>query len=124
MPARDHIDKAGLLGAVFGALCCLGISAVVSIVTAVGLGFLLNDAVLLPLLVASLLVTLWGLSSGWRRHHNPSALGLGVLGGSGLFAFSFVRQSRPLALASVGVLVISSLLNAVMLHRRHSTAEG
>src|SRR3989442_15081179 len=124
MPARDHIDKAGLLGAVFAALCCLGISAVVSIVPAPGLGFLLNDAVLLPLLVVSLLVTLWGLFSGWRRHHTPSALGLGALGGSGLFAFSFVRQSRPLALASVGVLVISSLLNAVMLHRRHSTAEG
>jgi hypothetical protein len=95
------------------------VSAVVSIVTATGLGFLLNDAVLRPLLVVSLLVTLWGLFSGWR-HHNPSALGLGVLGGSGLFAFSFVRHSRPLALASVGVLVTSSLLNAVTLRRRHS----
>lgn len=120
MSARDHIDKAGLLGAVLAALCCLGVSAVVSIVTAVGLGFLLNDAVLLPLLVVSLLVTLWGLFSGWRRYLNPLALGLGVLGASGSFAFSFVRQSRPLALASVGVLVTSSLLNAVMLHRRHS----
>lgn len=57
MPARDHLDKVGLLGAVFAALCCLGVSAVVSIVTAIGLGFLLNDAVLLPFLVASLLVT-------------------------------------------------------------------
>ena len=124
MSARDHIDKVGLLGAVLAALCCLGVSAVVSIVTAVGLGFLLNDAVLLPLLVASLLVTLWGLFSGWRRHHNPLALGLGILGGSGLFAFSFVRQSRPVAFSSVGILVASSLLNAVMLQRRHSHRHG
>ena len=58
MNARDHIDKIGILGATFAALCCLGISAVLSIVSAIGLGFLIHDAVLLPLLIISL---------GWWR---------------------------------------------------------
>ena len=34
----------------------------------VGLGFLVNDAVLIPLLVLFLSVTLWGLYLG-KRHH-------------------------------------------------------
>lgn len=33
MPARDHIDKVGLLGAMLAALCCLGVSAVGVLVT-------------------------------------------------------------------------------------------
>jgi len=81
MSARDHIDKAGLLGSVLASLCCLGVSAVVSIVTALGLGFLLNDAVLLPLLVASLLVTLWGLFSCTASASCRSAHGWLWIGG-------------------------------------------
>ena len=60
MNARDHIDKIGILGATFAALCCLGISAVLSIVCAIGLGFVIHDAVLLPLLIISLFLVLWG----------------------------------------------------------------
>src|SRR5712692_977228 len=80
---RDHADKVGIAGATFAALCCLGISAVLSVITAVGLGFLINDAVLAPLLVISIIVTIWGMVSGWRRHQNVIPL---VLGGSGVIA--------------------------------------
>lgn len=115
MRARDHADKVGIFGAVFAALCCLGIPAVLGIVTAIGAGFLINDAILLPLLVLSLLVTLWGLVSGRRRHHNPTAILVGILGGVGLFVFSFIHQSRGLALTSIVVLVAASIINVVLL---------
>jgi mercuric ion transport protein len=116
---RDHIDKAGVLGAAFTALCCLGIPAVLSVVSAIGLGFLINDAILFPLLVLSLVVTLWGLYSGWRRHRHVSALVLAGIASASLVIFTFGHRSRPLALASIGLLVAASGAN-VMLIRRHA----
>src|SRR5258708_13874180 len=105
MSTKGHIDRFGILGAAFAALCCLGFSAVLSVVSAVGLGFLIHDAVLLPLLVASLLVTLWGLCSGWKRHHRPPALIIGTTGPIGLIVFSFLSQSRTLAVAPIPMLL-------------------
>lgn len=119
MSARDHIDKVGIIGAAFAALCCLGISAVLSIVTAIGLGFLINDAILLPLLAISLIVTLWGLFSGWKRHRNAAALVLGVLAGVALVVFSYFHQSRPLAFSSIVALVAASIVNIIFLRRQH-----
>jgi hypothetical protein len=54
---KKHTDKVGVFGSVFAALCCLGFPALLSILSAIGLGFLINDAVLLPLLIVFLLVT-------------------------------------------------------------------
>ena len=119
MTARDHIDKVGILGAAFAALCCLGISAVLSVVSAIGLGFLIHDAVLLPLLIFFLLVTLWGLFSGWRRHHQPAAFILGVIGAISLAVFSFVHQSRLLAFISIAALIVASGMNVALLRKIH-----
>ena len=109
----DHVDKVGILGATFAALCCLGIPAVLSVVSAVGLGFLIHDAILLPLLIISLFVTLWGLYSGWTRHHKLAALVLGGAAAVLLLIVSFVHQSRPIALASIAALIGASVLNVV-----------
>ncbi len=100
MSARDHVDKVGILGAAFAALCCLGISAVLSVVSAIGLGFLIHDAVLLPLLIMSLLVMLWGLFSGWKRHRQPAVLIVGMIAALSLVVFSFVHPLRPVAFMS------------------------
>ena len=124
MTARDQIDKVGILGAAFAALCCLGVSAVLSVVSAIGLGFLANDAILLPLMIGSLLVTGWGLVSGYRRHRRPIGLVLAALGGPGLLVFSFVHQVRPLALASIVLLVAASVVNVVFLRRQHAQGIG
>ena len=61
---KRHLDKIGVGGSLFAALCCLGFPALLAILSAVGLGFLVNDAVLTPMLVLFLLVTLAGLL--WR----------------------------------------------------------
>ncbi len=61
-------DKLGFLGTLFASLCCLGVSVVIAPLTAIGLGFLINDLILLPLVLAFLLITLWGLYTVWQRH--------------------------------------------------------
>jgi mercuric ion transport protein len=122
MTIRDHIDKAGILGATVAALCCLGVPAILSVLTAIGLGFLINDAILLPLLAVSLVLTLWGLYSGWRRHRHASAMVLGSIASAALVIFTFAHASRPLALTSIALLVIASFINVALLRRNHPAA--
>lgn len=58
----------GLFGAAIAAACCLGISVVLSTVGAVGLGFLINDAYLLPIFVGFTGLNLWTLYRSARKH--------------------------------------------------------
>jgi len=80
---------AGLVGAAVAAACCLGISAVIAAVGAVGLGFLIHDAYLLPIFVGFIALSLWLLHRSARSHGNlaPFWLGLGggVFGAAGLW---------------------------------------
>lgn len=40
-----YLDRIGVGGSLFAALCCLGFPALVSLLSAIGLGFLVNDAI-------------------------------------------------------------------------------
>jgi mercuric ion transport protein len=76
---KKHTDKVGVAGSIFAALCCLGFPALLSILSAVGLGFLINDAVLMPLLIVFLLLTLVGLYLGVRHHGSWAAFSIGAI---------------------------------------------
>jgi len=78
---------AGFIGSAFAALCCIGFSALVGAVGAVGAGFLIRDEILVPLLGVSLLLSGLGLLGAYRRDREPIALALGLLGGAATFAF-------------------------------------
>jgi mercuric ion transport protein len=66
-----HADKWGPIGSIFAALCCLGYAPALAVLSAVGLRFLINDLVLIPLLVLFLGATSWGLHRDRPRHHTP-----------------------------------------------------
>ena len=114
---KKHLDKIGIGGAIFAALCCLGFPALLSILSAIGLGFLINDAVLLPFLIIFLLVTLVGLALGMREHHRASALLIGIVSAAGVFIFIFLAFNKVLAGVSVAGLVIASILNVLLRQR-------
>ena len=116
-----NLDKLGVTGSLIAALCCLGVPAVVAVASALGLGFLINDATLLPILIVSLLVLLWGLWLGLRHHGNPLALGVGVASSVVSIFFLFVQFSRPLAYLGIAGLVVSSLLNIYLRQRQLHT---
>ncbi len=80
----------------FTALCCLGAAPILAGLGAVGLGFLVNDLILIPILVLFLGVTLWALRRDQPRH-----------GRGGPFKVSAVG-----ALATVGGLWISAIVVA------------
>ncbi len=116
-----HLDKVGLAGSLIAALCCLGVPAVLAVVSAVGLGFLVNDATLLPLLVVFAGVLLLGLGLGVRHHRSPWALILGLVSAIVTVVFLFVRYSRGLAILGVAGLVGSSILNIYLRQRQLRT---
>jgi mercuric ion transport protein len=60
----------GIIGAGIAAACCLGISAVLAAVGAVGLSFLIHDAYLFPLFVGFITLTLWLLYRSARGRGN------------------------------------------------------
>ena len=79
MTIPRNLDKIGVLGSVFTALCCLGLPALLTILSAVGLGFLINDAILLPLLVIFLAITVVGLIPGMGHPGRQMAFFLGTI---------------------------------------------
>jgi mercuric ion transport protein len=83
-----------------------------AIVSSIGLGFLINDAILIPLLIAFLLITLVGLYLGIRHHLRAWALVLGAVGAVLLLLSVTFVGSGLLAGIGIAALVVASLLNA------------
>jgi hypothetical protein len=80
-----------------------------------------NDSVLAPLPILSLALIVWALARGFRRHGNVSAVVIGSAASLILVMATIVRPSRWAAYASVAVLVLASITNAVLLHRLHDS---
>ena len=106
---RNHADKIGIGGSLFSALCCLGFPALLSLLSAISLGFLINDAILLPLLGIFLVITLWGLYFGMPRHGQPWALLLAAISSLILFVFLFINPI--IAYLGIAGLIAAGLLN-------------
>lgn len=98
---------AGSLGAIFASLCCLGFAPLLAALSAVGLGFAINDAVLIPLLAVFLGITLRGLHGSRTRHGNNAPFYVGTAGAAaalaGVFAFIPIHVIGLLALVSASV---------------------
>lgn len=106
-----HIDKLGIGGSLFAALCCLGFPALLSILSAIGLGFVVNDAILIPLLILFLLVTLGGLYLGVRHHGSWLALIVGTTSAIATFVSIAVAGSKMIAGIGIAGLVVAGVLN-------------
>ena len=92
-------------------MCCLGASVIIAPVTAVGLGFLINDLILLPLVLVFLFITLWGLYSGWSRHNDRRPFVLGIVAGVLLIPSFFV--SAYLSSFLLVLLLVTTIWNTV-----------
>ena len=119
-----HLNRFGAVGAVLASLCCLGLPALVALLSAVGLGFLIDDAILLPALIVFLVVYLAGLFVGWRGHRRAAVLATGGFAAVATFAFIFIVFVRPLAYAAVVALVGVSIWDIVERRRAARADQG
>ncbi len=79
---KDLVKQFGaLMGAGVAAACCLGVPLVLSTLGAVGLGFIVHDAYLLPLFVGFIALSLWSLYRSARRHARLQPFWLALIGG-------------------------------------------
>ena len=97
-------------------LCPICIPAIGAFLSAIGLGFLVNEAVLKPVLIVFLLATIAGLAwSYFREHKKIAPLLLGILLAVGLYAgryFYFGSSvNEILEFGSMGGLIAVSIWN-------------
>lgn len=93
-------------GAGFAAACCAGASWALAALTAVGAGFLINDAVLIPLYVALLGLSVWLLFRSARAHRNLRPVYLAGAGALG--ALVGLWTSTLILFLGLGLIVASS----------------
>lgn len=116
----------GWLSSAFSALCCIGFSVLVSVVGAVGAGFLIQDQILIPLLAVSLLVSIVGLVGAYRRRHNRVALVLGLVSSGAVFMSVLSAWTLGVYLG-LGVLLLATtwnLIEGVRTYRKELHAES
>lgn len=108
---KDQLDKVGVLGSIFAALCCIGTPALLAFLSSIGLGFLIHDIVLLPLLAGFLILTGYGLAVSKNRHGRKEPLMI--------YGISSALIMITIWFSSVGVIVgmvglsLSTILNIV-----------
>ncbi len=103
----------GLFGSGFALLCCAGVASALGLLSAVGLGFLIHDAFLIPLLIVALGVTGWGLWQGRCCHGRGSPLLFG-LGGATL-AVGGLFLWVPIAFVGFAAVILASVWNLRLL---------
>jgi mercuric ion transport protein len=118
---RELLSQLGSIGgAAFAAACCLGATAVLSALTAVGAGFLINDAILLPAYAAMLALSLWLLYRSAHAHNDLRPFWLGAAGCAialgGLFA------GVSVVIAGLAAMVVASLWDFHSTKRRQMRA--
>lgn len=105
---KDFLGQIGsMAGTVFAAACCAGAGWALAALTAVGAGFIINDAVLIPLFIALLGLSLWLLFRSARAHRNSRPVYLAALGALG--ALVGLWTSTLILFAGLGLIVASSL---------------
>ena len=109
----------GALGAVFTSLCCLGFAPLLAALAAAGLGFVISDAVLIPLLALFLGITLWGLHGARRWHGNPRPFQLAAAGAVAALAGVFVYL--PIHVIGLLTLLGASVWDIVLVRKNRAT---
>ncbi|MBI3243277.1 MAG: MerC domain-containing protein [Chloroflexi bacterium] len=99
----------GAVSSIFVALCCLGVPAVIAALSAIGAGFLINDAILAPLLVVALGITVAGSFFTFRQHHNLWPLGLTIASAVVAFASVYIVYLPVVVYGALAVLILTQI---------------
>lgn len=119
---KYHMDKAGILGVILSHLCCVGIGANISFFAAIGAGFLMSNAVRMPIVTISLIVSMLGIFISYLRHRNIFPFVISVISSVAILVFSFAMRLDILVYAGIAGLIGASGYNYLCL-KRCTTAE-
>lgn len=114
------LGAASAAGTFLTLLCCLGFGPLLAVLSAIGLGFLINDLALLPILLVFLATGAVGLHLSSRKSHGqkmPVYLHIGSA--AVVVVFTFVVYFQPAIWLGVAGIFIASILD---LRLRRKTA--
>lgn len=114
---KAYFDRVGPLGSIFAALCCIGTPGLLAFLSAIGVGFLINDAILLPLLVFFLAVSLAGLYYSLKTHRNRWPMIVGGISSLLVLFFTYGWFLKPGVYLGLAGLVGTSVWNLVLKKR-------
>ena len=97
----------GTIGSIVAALCCIGTPALLSLLTSIGAGFLIRDAILVPLLVIFLAVSIWGIHRSVSKHGKGTPRTLAVI--CSVVIIIAIWFSPPLVLLGLVSLIAASV---------------
>lgn len=107
-------------GAAFAAACCLGVTAALSALTAVGAGFLIHDAILIPLYVALLALSAWLLYRSAKHHARLGPFRLGLAGA--VVALAGLWMHPALVYAGLLAIVAGNVADFIAARRQPGSA--
>jgi hypothetical protein len=104
----------------FTGLCCLGAAPVVTALSAAGLGLIVNDLILVPLLILFLGLTIRGLHRERGRHGRPGPERLGWV--AAVASLGGLWVSGIVAGTGLALLLAASVWNVLLVRRATSRA--
>ncbi len=107
----------GSIGSIFASLCCLGLAPLLAALSSIGLGFIVNDAILIPMLIVFLCFTVWGLKGSQKKHRLKTPFYLGIIGA--ILAFLGIWIFLPIHIIGLILLVGTSIWDIILI-RKHS----
>lgn len=107
-----------MVGAAFAGICCLGVGWALAALSAIGAGFLINDAFLIPLFVAFLGLSLWLLWRSARRRGDLRPLYLSGAGAVAALGGLFV--SPAVVYAGLAAMIGASFWDFALLRLQRS----
>jgi len=117
MKLKYHIDKVGIIGSIVSSLCCLGFPAIISFLSAIGATFLINDAILLPLLLVSLIISVSGIFVSFTKHKKVFPPILSIVSAIITFVFLFVVYVKILIYVGLIGLIVASVINSMYIKK-------
>jgi len=117
--SKLHLEKIGFGGSILALACCLGFAPIIALLSALGAAFVVNDAVLAPLLIVFLTLGAVGLAWSLTYHHRPYALILHLAAAGTVYYFTFYRFAQPLIWLGVSGLLAGSALEFIF--KRHAS---
>lgn len=106
-------------GAAFAAACCLGVTAALSALSALGAGFLVNDVILIPLYVMLLGLSLWLLYRSAKAHRSLGPFWIGAAGAAAALAGLWINAIA--VYAGLAAIVAANLGDFLRARRRVAT---
>ena len=107
------------LGSGFAGLCCAGLPIALAFLTGIGLGFVINDFVLFPILFATLGFIFFSMYQNKKKHLNPNPTYLAIAGTIVLIVGIFLI---PLIWFGIIGIIASTIWDYTLL-RRHETCK-